>query len=74
MKMSQEELLNYIETGTLQEGFTKADAFEAMKEKFELEFGENGETPNKEAYDRFMFVTDIIGTAFGVLPKDNKLN
>lgn len=45
-----------------------------MKEKFETDFGENGETPNADAHQRYMMAVDLIDVAFGITPKGNLIS
>lgn len=74
MKMSQEQLNEFLETKVMPENCTNADVVEAMKERFKLQYGEDGETPNAYLCQMYSMLADVIGFSFGVKPKGNDLN
>ena len=74
MKMSQEQFKTFTETGEMPADCTRSDVIEAGQEYIEKTFGINGETPNREAYQRYMSTLGLIGFMFCDRKNEDVLN
>lgn len=64
VKLTQDQLDEFIKTQVVPEGATNKDLVNALFERTEMYFGENGETPNKSAYNSYSILLTMIDYCF----------